>query len=202
VTEHTNTPTITLTQAVIGGIVVQAIDGRELHAYLQVGKDFSNWMKARITAYGFEEGRDFLTTGGLSSPISASAKARSQKTVEYTITIDMAKELAMVERNDRGKEARRYFIECERRAQALGGERPLPFDQFGTEELNARIGAVRQATRLWGRAAGSWVWQAADLPMPPQRLLPAWAQHEMDLRAPQQIVTVTISQQPGGSNAK
>jgi len=86
-------------------------------------------------------------------------------------------------------------------AQPLGGQEARPFDRFGPEELNARLGAVRQATRLWGRAAGSWTWEAADLPVPPRKLLPAWAQQEMPLHDPTPVVTVTISQQPGGSGS-
>ncbi|WP_233402603.1 antA/AntB antirepressor family protein [Marinomonas transparens] len=47
--------------------------------------------------------------------LNASAKSRTQKVKEYFVTLDMAKELAMVERNEKGKQARRHFIDCEKR---------------------------------------------------------------------------------------
>jgi len=83
------------------------IDAKKLHAFLEVGRDFSNWIKARIKQYDFVEGQDYILT-------NAKTGVRSNvKEINYFITLDMAKELAMVERNEKGKEARRYFIECE-----------------------------------------------------------------------------------------
>lgn len=93
----------------LGGRQVRAVNARELHAFLQVGKDFSTWMKDRIAQYGFEQGRDFeVFTETGENP------SGGRPTKEYAITIDMAKELSMVERNEQGKKARAYFIECER----------------------------------------------------------------------------------------
>lgn len=91
------------------------VSARDLHAFLRVGRDFSNWIKDRIQEYGFRDGADFITSIGLSSPNSASAKARPQRVTEYHLSLGTAKELSMVERNDRGREARRYFIACEQR---------------------------------------------------------------------------------------
>lgn len=87
---------------------VPAVDARDLYRFLEVGKDFSTWIKARIETYQFVEGEDFSPVLGKSSG--------GRPTVEYTISLNMAKELSMVERTERGKEARKYFIECERRA--------------------------------------------------------------------------------------
>lgn len=97
----------------IGGSVVATANARALHEYLEVGRDFSNWIKSRIEQYGFTEGQDYVLAR-MSEQLSSGTK----HLIEYHITIDMAKELAMVERNDKGKQARQYFIECERRAKA------------------------------------------------------------------------------------
>ncbi len=98
---------IKTTQTVIGAELVNAVNARGLHEFLGAKKDFSNWMKDRIGKYGFEEGKDF-------SPILAkTSNGRPMK--EYYITIDMAKELAMVENNEQGRRARQYFIEVEKR---------------------------------------------------------------------------------------
>lgn len=109
---------IRVTEQKIGEGAVQTVNARDLHAFLEVGKDFSTWIKGRIEQYDFVEGRDFAKFEDLRSPKSGSAKSRPQIAVEYALTLDMAKELAMVERNEKGKEARLYFIECERRAKA------------------------------------------------------------------------------------
>jgi phage anti-repressor protein len=82
---------------------------------LEVGKNFGNWIQDRIGSFGFVEGQDFVVAGSLSLPNLVSAKSRPQITKEYFLSIDMAKELSMVERNEKGKQARRYFIECEKR---------------------------------------------------------------------------------------
>ncbi len=104
---------------------VQLCNARDLHTYLQIGKDFSTWIKARIHQYGFIEGEDYSPNLGNRSENLADSDSsnRSPKLgskrgghnrTEYHLTLDMAKELAMVENNEQGKAARRYFIELER----------------------------------------------------------------------------------------
>jgi phage anti-repressor protein len=105
--------TLSIQSRKINNRLCDTVDARELHAFLEVGRFFSNWIKARIQRYDFVEELDYLLIDDLSLPVLASSKARPQKVKNYFITLDMAKELAMVERNEKGKEARRYFIECE-----------------------------------------------------------------------------------------
>ena len=102
----------------VGEATIQTVNARDLHAFLEVGKDFSTWVKNRIEQYGFVEHHDYVTAQDLTSPVLGSSKARPQRTIVYHLSLDMAKELSMVERNARGKQARQYFIECERRAKA------------------------------------------------------------------------------------
>lgn len=94
---------------------VQTVNARDLHQYLEVGKDFSTWIKDRIRQYCFIEGADFISEN--TAPQNGGVGNRGAK-VEYHVSLDMAKELAMVERNERGRQARRYFIDCERRLNA------------------------------------------------------------------------------------
>ena len=107
---------IPIGRAAVEGETVPTVNARALHEFLGVGRDFSTWLKARIEQYGFTAGSDFVVAESLSTPNPGSAMARAQRTVEYHLTLDMAKELAMVENTDEGKEARRYFIDCEKRA--------------------------------------------------------------------------------------
>lgn len=93
----------------IGDEQIQTVDARDLHAFLEVKTSFKDWIARRLQEYEFEEEIDFC------SFLSESGGGRPAK--EYAISIDMAKELAMVERNEKGKQARQYFIECERRAK-------------------------------------------------------------------------------------
>lgn len=110
------------------GKSIRGVEARELHAFLQVGKKFADWIKDRIKKYDFVEGQDFVIYEDLSSPNLGSAKSRAQKTVEYAITLDMAKELAMVERSEKGRQVRRYFIECERIAKQAVQQQTAAFE--------------------------------------------------------------------------
>jgi anti-repressor protein len=93
----------------------QMINARELHSFLEVGRDFSTWVKDRVEKFDFKENLDFIVFTNLGG--NPSQGGRPQK--EYEITLDMAKELAMVENNEKGKEARRYFISVEKAARLL-----------------------------------------------------------------------------------
>ncbi|OYX03327.1 MAG: hypothetical protein B7Z15_18470 [Rhizobiales bacterium 32-66-8] len=93
----------------IDGEAVQTVNARELHASLEVATPFNDWIARRLAEYGFVAGRDFH---------AELRKTSGRPTTDYHLTLDMAKELAMVERNDAGRRVRLYFIECERRAKA------------------------------------------------------------------------------------
>jgi len=110
-------------RANIGGVEVDAVNARDLHAFLEVGKDFSNWVKDRIDRFGFVENQDFVCSPILASKDQPAGRGGHNR-LDYILTLDMAKELSMVERTPKGKQARQYFIEIERRYYA--GERPAP----------------------------------------------------------------------------
>jgi len=87
----------------------QAVLGRDLHSFLGIGKDYSTWFND-MTAYGFVAGQDF-------SPISGNIQGPGRPRQDHILTLDMAKELSMIQRTEKGKQARQYFIECEKRAK-------------------------------------------------------------------------------------
>ncbi|MGL5681704.1 MAG: phage antirepressor KilAC domain-containing protein [Marinifilaceae bacterium] len=84
----------------------QAVSARDLHQFLESKQDFSTWMKNRIDKYGFVENIDYCS---LHKIVERETGATTRR--EYALTIDTAKQLAMVEGNDKGKQARRYFID-------------------------------------------------------------------------------------------
>ena len=145
--QNTNTAQlIPIANQAIAGEERQAVNARELHAFLEVEARFNDWIARRIEEYGFIENVDFLVSkildtkptrqdGNLfysnlsKNPQSTFAKPlektrRGRPTKEYFLTLDTAKELAMVERNAKGREARRYFIECERQAKQAAPSLP------------------------------------------------------------------------------
>lgn len=86
-----------------------AVSGRELHKFLGVNDNYTDWFK-RMTDYGFTENVDFA---GLSEKSDKPTGGRPR--IDHVMTLDMAKEVAMIQRTDRGKQARQYFLEVERR---------------------------------------------------------------------------------------
>lgn len=88
------------------------VSARELHEFLEVGADFSHWFP-RMCEYGFEQGRDFNPVKF--DRVRFEGNREVKRTVDDAeITIDMAKELCMLQRNDKGKQARQYFLQLER----------------------------------------------------------------------------------------
>lgn len=108
--EHNQFPVVSVGS--IDGTSVQTVNARDLHAFLKVGKVFGAWINDRIEQYGFTENVDYVVYSETGNNPQGGRPAK-----EYAVTIDMAKELSMVERNEQGKKARQYFIECERRAK-------------------------------------------------------------------------------------
>ena len=90
----------------------QWVDARDLHERIEVGKDFSNWIKDRIKKYGFLEKEDFQK---LDSPNLANQDGwgGDRRSVDYLLSLNMAKELCMVENNATGRAIRRYLIKLE-----------------------------------------------------------------------------------------
>ena len=102
----------------IGGETIQTCNARDLHAFLKVKARFNDWIRNRVEDFGFQENQDFIT---LTRLLVSGGKRK-----DYYLSLDMAKELAMVERNAKGKEARLYFIDCERIAKSKTAVPALP----------------------------------------------------------------------------
>ena len=122
---------IKLNEQTINNELVQTVNARELHAFLGNGDMFANWIKNRIEKYGFVENQDFLSFLETTKKPSGGRPSR-----EYYITLDMAKQLTMVENNDKGKQARRYFIECEKKLREI--VKPQPAQPIGEVEDKLR----------------------------------------------------------------
>ncbi|WP_347815236.1 antA/AntB antirepressor family protein [Morganella sp. GD04133] len=85
----------------IDGKEIQTVSSRKLHSFLKVGRDYTSWIKGRIKQYGFVENIDYIVVENLSAPKRGSAKFRQQIEHDYIVSLNMGKELSMVERNSR-----------------------------------------------------------------------------------------------------
>ncbi|EKY10413.1 antA/AntB antirepressor family protein [Capnocytophaga sp. oral taxon 380] len=112
---------------------IQLIDARELHRRLRVQSKFTNWFPRRVEEYRFDEGKDYFAENQL-LPKNGQKVSHRPRT-EYFLTIDMAKEIAMVERTEVGKKIRNYFIEMEKIAQQSIIKMPPSLNVYGKEAL-------------------------------------------------------------------
>lgn len=109
----------------------QVVSARELHKFLESKANFADWCK-RMFEYGFEEDKDFITILGKSTG--------GRPSVDYALTLDCAKEISMIQRNEKGKQARQYFIEFEKRVKA---QTPLELLKIAVNELERKEEQIR-----------------------------------------------------------
>ncbi|MDO9960595.1 antA/AntB antirepressor family protein [Glaesserella parasuis] len=131
----TNSNLITVFNGQIANQAIQLCNARELHTFLEVKSQFGHWISDRISDYGFIQDEDYII-------VTERTNGRPRK--EYHITLDMGKELAMVERNEKGRQIRKYFIECERKANSQNEQQISPLT-ITPEQQRAIQEAVQQA---------------------------------------------------------
>lgn len=129
---------INITKMTINDEEVNAVNGRDLWQKLEVKTQFNHWIGRRIKDYGFEEGVDFTVVK------NGHGKNGQFQPTEYIISLDMAKELAMVENNEQGRKIRRYFIEVEKEFRRQSSKNlPTPEVMMATlcTEMERRVKA-------------------------------------------------------------
>ena len=100
----------------------QLVSGRELHEFLEIGTKYKDWFR-RMVEYGFEEEIDSIrvaqkrATNNLKNPVTT--------VIDHAISIDMAKEISMIQRTEKGKAARQYFINCEKKLKEVKKLSPM-----------------------------------------------------------------------------
>ena len=129
---------IKTSNAIIGGEEQQTVNARELWEKLESKQRFSDWFSNRVKDCGFIAGKDFCFIN-LGSKDGRGGHNRK----EYWITLDVAKHLAMLERNDQGRKIRDYFIEVEKNARRFSSELD--------NRLSAAIPIIRENERLRAR---------------------------------------------------
>lgn len=87
---------------------VKAVSARELHKFLDATERFSTWIERQFQ-YGFIEGQDYVGCKQFNT-------LANQELNDFALTIDTSKEISMLQKSEKGKQARQYFIECERKS--------------------------------------------------------------------------------------
>lgn len=105
---------------------IQLVNAKDLHQILQIQTRFQDWIKRRIFEYKFTENLDFIDVLKFENVDRGFFGNRQIEIHEYHITLDMAKELCMLERSELGQQARRYFIRMEKEALAARQTLPAP----------------------------------------------------------------------------
>ncbi len=95
----------------------QVVSARELFEFLQGSERFSRWIE-RMFEYGFENGKDY-------TPYQNVHPQNGQEITDYALTLPTAKEIAMLQRNDKGKQARQYFLDCEKALHQVIASKPM-----------------------------------------------------------------------------
>lgn len=91
------------------------VSARELHEFLKIETRFDIWFN-RMKEYGFVEKVDYEK---IVSKVHVQKRTRTYEQVDYEITLDMAKEISMIQRSEKGKQARQYFINCEKKLKEV-----------------------------------------------------------------------------------
>ena len=137
---------IPVTKGTIGGNEGLVVDARDLHQFLGVGKMFAHWAGKRISENGYVLNTDYalFDLPDLANQTPTAGRGGDRKSVNYRLTLQAAKEIAMMERNEQGRAVRNYFIDCERQLQSADQARASAA-QLGQDNANSGRAA---ATRL------------------------------------------------------
>lgn len=127
-----------MTDELVKVTVDNKVSGRELHGFLDVNTPYDKWMP-RMIDYGFTE-EDFST--------KMSESTGGRPSVDHMLTLGMAKELCMIQRTPKGKQARQYFIECERRLMQVPRDSYMIADPYQRALAWAQEEKVRQTQAL------------------------------------------------------
>lgn len=137
---HLNNQFPAISDKAISGHLVKTVDGREVHRFLGAKRDYTNWIKDRIKKYGFTENVDYVVLANFGENPTGGRPA-----TEYHLTINMGKELGMVDRSSKGREIRKYFLSIEEAATA---PKPLTTTETLIQMLTLQADVERRQIEL------------------------------------------------------
>lgn len=119
----------------------QLVSGRELREFLEIKTKYKDWFR-RMVEYGFEEEINFIrvaqkrATNNLKNPVTT--------VIDHAISIDMAKEISMIQRTEKGKVARQYFINCEKKLKEVKKLSPMELMELQFKALKEQKEKIEQ----------------------------------------------------------
>lgn len=122
----------------------QVVSARELHKFLEITTPLTIWMP-RMIDYGFVEGVDYEA---INIFVNASNNIGGTNKKDWALTIDTAKEISMIQRTEKGKLARQYFIECEKKLREVVSNQQLYIPKTLPEALRAYADEVEKNIKL------------------------------------------------------
>ena len=108
---------------------IKTVSARELHKKLEVKTQYRDWIK-RMIEYGFEENKDYVTV----AQKKATAQGNESVFKEHYISLDMAKEICMIQRSEIGRKVRQYFIECEKKLSSIENQKVVQIEDSPLEK--------------------------------------------------------------------
>jgi anti-repressor protein len=121
----------------------KAVSARELYTFLEIQTQFTDWCK-RMFDYGFVENQDYNSL--IFEEVRFEGKRKVKRQLQdYALTLDTAKEISMLQRNEKGKAARQYFIEVEKAAKAM---QPKELSRMEILQIAMRAEQEKEAMRL------------------------------------------------------
>lgn len=134
---------ITFHNVEFDGTEQRTVNARDLHTALQIKSKFRDWIRNRISDFGFVENQDFVCIAkNLAKPQGG------RPSVEYFISINMAKELCMVERNELGRKWRAHFIKCEKELMEIKQQQTIAIPQTLPEALRLAADLAEKNQKL------------------------------------------------------
>lgn len=121
----------------------KAVNARDLYIFLESKQQFADWIKSRIEKYDFIENQDYQVFHNFMNNPNGGRPA-----TEYVLSIGMAKELSMIENNEKGKQARKYFIACEEEFHKLSSPSYMILDPIKRAEMWIEEEKARQRMAL------------------------------------------------------
>jgi len=141
----------------IGDNTIPTVLARDLHAFLEVRKDFSDWIKVQLEI--FTQGRDFEVFP-FSGENPGTQGFGGRPRTEYVLTIECGKHIAMMSRTEKGRQARDYFIECERRVKNPVAQIVIPKTLPEALRLAAKLAEEKDAAEeraVFAEETKSWI---------------------------------------------
>lgn len=106
---------IKITSETIGAEVLQSVNSRDLWSQLEIKKDYTNWMKSQIETLDLDENIDYVCFALKGESKKTQGRGGDRRSVDYILSLDAAKHIAMASRTPKGKEIRNYFINLEKK---------------------------------------------------------------------------------------